>query len=146
VLHVTDNLGLTGIDFVSIEVLPFVAPTATDTLTPTDTPTPSPTATPTATLTESDSSTTVSESGTPDTYTLALGTQPTADGLVSVTGNAESDQDKPGVILDYAEDGSIVGMEILDASKHMSNPSSVFLAHTLYRQRKNLRSGFFPLA
>lgn len=37
----------------------------------------------------------------------------------------ESDEDKPGVILDYAEDGSIVGMEILDASKHMSNPNSV---------------------
>ncbi len=38
---------------------------------------------------------------------------------------AESDEDKPGVILDYAEDGSLVGMEILDASKHMSNPSGV---------------------
>jgi uncharacterized protein YuzE len=30
---------------------------------------------------------------------------------------AESDEDKLGVILDYAEDGSVVGMEILDASK-----------------------------
>ena len=38
---------------------------------------------------------------------------------------AESDEDKPGVILDYAEDGSIVGIEILDASKHISNPNSV---------------------
>ncbi|MCK6580994.1 MAG: DUF2283 domain-containing protein [Anaerolineae bacterium] len=38
---------------------------------------------------------------------------------------AESDEDKPGVILDYAEDGTIIGMEILDASKHMSNPSGV---------------------
>ncbi len=38
---------------------------------------------------------------------------------------AESDEDKPGVILDYAEDGSIVGMEILDASKHVGNPSGV---------------------
>ncbi|PJF27196.1 MAG: hypothetical protein CUN53_04965 [Phototrophicales bacterium] len=38
---------------------------------------------------------------------------------------AESDEDKPGVILDYAADGSVVGMEILDASKHVSNPSAV---------------------
>ncbi len=38
---------------------------------------------------------------------------------------AESDEEKPGVILDYAEDGSIVGMEILDASEHMSNPTGV---------------------
>jgi len=38
---------------------------------------------------------------------------------------AESDEDKPGVILDYAEDGSLVGMEILDASKHVGNPSGV---------------------
>lgn len=38
---------------------------------------------------------------------------------------AESDEDKPGIILDYAADGSVVGMEILDASKHVSNPSAV---------------------
>mgnify|MGYP001301492654 CR=1 FL=1 len=38
---------------------------------------------------------------------------------------AESDEDKPGVILDYADDGSLVGMEILDASKHISNPNGV---------------------
>ncbi len=37
----------------------------------------------------------------------------------------ESDEDKPGVILDYAEDGSIVGIEILDASQKMSNPGGV---------------------
>jgi len=40
-------------------------------------------------LTESDSATTVTESGATDTYTLALGTQPTADVVVSVTGNAQ---------------------------------------------------------
>jgi uncharacterized protein YuzE len=45
--------------------------------------------------------------------------------LFSDTPIAESDEDKPGVILDYAIDGSIVGMEILDASKHISNPSGV---------------------
>lgn len=38
---------------------------------------------------------------------------------------AESDEDKSDVILDYADDGSIVGMEILHASKHVTNPGAV---------------------
>jgi uncharacterized protein YuzE len=37
----------------------------------------------------------------------------------------ESDEDKPGVILDYDSQGSIVGIEILDASKKMKNPSNI---------------------
>ncbi len=37
----------------------------------------------------------------------------------------ESDEDKPGVIIDYGKDGNVVGMEILDASKRMDNPHAV---------------------
>jgi len=37
----------------------------------------------------------------------------------------ESDENKPGVIIDYDKDGNIVGLEILDASKHIENPLSL---------------------
>jgi uncharacterized protein YuzE len=37
----------------------------------------------------------------------------------------ESDEDKPGVIIDYDKDGNIVGIEILDASERVTNPRAV---------------------
>ncbi len=43
---------------------------------------------------------------------------------------AESDQDKPGVILDNDAGGYLFGFEILDASKRMANPMSVEYAVT----------------
>jgi uncharacterized protein YuzE len=37
----------------------------------------------------------------------------------------ESDEEKPGLILDYDKTGNIVGVEILDASKRIENPRSL---------------------
>ncbi len=37
----------------------------------------------------------------------------------------ESDEDKPGIILDYAEDGSVVGIEILNASIKIPQPNVI---------------------
>jgi uncharacterized protein YuzE len=38
---------------------------------------------------------------------------------------AESDEDKPGIIIDYDKDGNIVGIELLEASKKTDNPASL---------------------
>ena len=53
---------------------------------------------------------------------------PENDLLRIVLSNAtieESDEDKPGVIIDYDKDGNLVDLEILDASKQMENPRAV---------------------
>ncbi|TMH70289.1 MAG: DUF2283 domain-containing protein [Betaproteobacteria bacterium] len=42
---------------------------------------------------------------------------------------AESDEEKPGVILDYDTAGNIVSIEVLDASQRVEEPGSVTM-HT----------------
>ncbi|MDR0582642.1 MAG: DUF2283 domain-containing protein [Prevotellaceae bacterium] len=37
----------------------------------------------------------------------------------------ESDEDKQDVIIDYAHNGDIVGIELLNASKHIPQPNKV---------------------
>ncbi|MCL2412919.1 MAG: DUF2283 domain-containing protein [Bacteroidales bacterium] len=37
----------------------------------------------------------------------------------------ESDEEKKGIILDYAKDGKIVGIELLNASQQVKTPAKV---------------------
>ena len=53
---------------------------------------------------------------------------PDADTLTVVLKDApvaESDEDRPGVILDFDDAGDVVGLEILDASKRVTDPHHV---------------------
>lgn len=42
----------------------------------------------------------------------------------------ESDEDKPGVVLDYDKDGNVVGLEVLNASQRIENPRALDYAVT----------------
>lgn len=53
--------------------------------------------------------------GETDTLTVTL-----REGVV-----AESDEDKPGVILDYDGTGTLLSIEVLDASQRVEEPRSV---------------------
>lgn len=41
----------------------------------------------------------------------------------------ESDEEKPGIILDYDDAGNIVGIEIIDASKRIAHIPHPELSH-----------------
>jgi len=68
--------------------------------------------------------------------------------LLSETPVEESDEDKPGVILDYDKAWYLVGVGILDAAKHIGNPMSAEYPTPLLveRVREALGRSAFSLA
>ncbi|MFN0146935.1 MAG: DUF2283 domain-containing protein [Dehalococcoidia bacterium] len=45
--------------------------------------------------------------------------------ILKDTAVAESDEEKPGLILDFDALGDVVGFEILDASQRVTDPANV---------------------
>lgn len=50
----------------------------------------------------------------------------------------ESDEESPGVILDYDQEGNIVGLEILNASQRVEKPQSVEFSVLLKKSQSTL--------
>ena len=58
----------------------------------------------------------------------------------------ESDEDKPGVILDYDTSGNLVSLEILDASRRIKTPGQIeYQVVPLEAKRKKCRYAFLSV-